>query len=150
MDLRIQYPRSIRERLGGYVHLGRMIDKCRALHAGLQGDYVYPCPLDKRLLQFAGISSEAFAREVQSRTDREIVDWFQTNATDHTPSEIEAWNEMMLHARPDTEAKWTYFKNTRDAIDPRRTDITTWVDLLDLDEKRIVPSRNVSMAGGRG
>ncbi|MBA2252621.1 MAG: DUF5069 domain-containing protein [Nitrospirales bacterium] len=142
MDLRSQHPRSIRERLAGYVHLGRMIDKCRALRAGMQGDYVYPCPLDERLLQFAGISSEAFAREVQSRTDREMVDWFQINATAHTPSEIEAWNEMMLTAGPDTEDKWTYFKNSRDAIDPRRTDITTWTDLLDLDEKRIVPTRN--------
>ena len=142
VNLRHQYPRSIRERLGGYVHLGRMIDKCRALQAGMQGDYVYPCPLDERLLQFAGISSEAFAREVQSRADREMVDWFQINATPHTPAEIEAWNEMMLSAGPDTDDKWTYFKNTRDAIDPRRTDITTWADLLDLDEKRIVPSRN--------
>jgi hypothetical protein len=142
VDLRNQYPRSIRERLGGYVHLGRMIDKCRALQGGIQGDYVYPCPLDERLLQFAGISSEAFARAVQSRTDQEMVDWFQINATAHTPSEFEAWNEMMLTAGPDTEDKWTYFKNTRDAIDPRRTDIITWVDLLDLDEKRIVPSRN--------
>lgn len=142
MDLRNQYPRSIRERVAGYVHLGRMIDKCRALQAGMQGDYIYPCSLDERLLQFAGISSEAFAREVQSRTDQEIVDWFQINATAHTLSEIEAWNETMLTAGPDTEDKWAYFKNTRGAIDPRRTDITTWADLLDLDEKRIVPSRN--------
>lgn len=150
MDLRHQHPRSIRQRLDGYVHLARMIDKCRALQAGMQGEYVYPCPLDERLLQFAGISSEAFAREVRSRTDQEIVNWFQTNAAAHTPSEIEAWNEVMLTAGPDTEEKWTYFKNTRDAIDPRRTDITTWADLLDLEEQRIVPSRNVSMAGGRG
>lgn len=150
MDLRHQHPRSIRQRLGGYVHLARMIDKCRALQAGMQGEYVYPCPLDERLLQFAGISSEAFAREVRSRTDQEIVNWFQTNAAAHTPSEIEAWNEVMLTAGPDTEEKWAYFKNTRDAIDPRRTDITTWADLLDLEEQRIVPSRNVSMAGGRG
>lgn len=150
MDLRHQHPRSIRQRLGGYVHLARMIDKCRALQAGMQGEYVYPCPLDERLLQFVGISSEAFAREVRSRTDQEIVNWFQNNAAAHTPSEIEAWNEVMLTAGPDTEEKWTYFKNTRDAIDPRRTDITTWADLLDLEEQRIVPSRNVSMAGGRG
>jgi hypothetical protein len=142
VDLRNQYPRSIRERLGGYVHLGRMIDKCRALQAGMQGDYIYPCPLDERLLQFAGISSEAFAREVQSKADREMVDWFQINGTTHTASEIEAWNEMMLTAGPDTEDKWTYFKNTRDAMDPRRTDVITWADLLDLDEKRIVPARN--------
>lgn len=141
MDLRIHYPRSIRERLGGYVHLGRMIDKCRALQAGMQGDYVYPCPLDERLLRFAGISSEEFSSEVQARTDQDMVDWFHRKAVPHTPSDIDSWNEMMLSVGPDTEDKWTYFKNTRDAIDPRRTDITTWADLLDLDEKRIVPLR---------
>jgi hypothetical protein len=48
----------------------------------------------------------------------------------------------MLTTGPDTEDKWTYFKNTRDAMDPRRTDVITWADLLDLDEKRIVPARN--------
>jgi hypothetical protein len=142
MDLRHQYPRSIRERSGGYVHLGRMIDKCRALQAGMQGDYVYPCPLDQRLLQFAGMSAETFAREVSSRTDQEMVGWFEIHAMPHSQAEIEAWNEMMLTAGPDTEEKWTYFKKTRDAIDPHRTDITTWADLLDLDEQRAVPSRN--------
>ena len=68
-----------------------------------------------------------------------MVQWFQRKAVPHTPSDIESWNEMMLSLGPDTEDKWTYFKNTRDAIDPGRTDITTWADLLDLDEKRVVP-----------
>ncbi len=50
----------------------------------------------------------------------------------------------MLTVEPDTEDKWAYFKNTRDSIDPRRRDITTWADLLDLDEKRPVPIRTVA------
>lgn len=150
LDLRIHYPRSIRERLAGYVHLARMIDKCRAFQAGMQGDYIYPCPLDEQLLRFAGISSEEFSREVQAKTDREIADWFRTRAAAHTPSEIEAWNDMMLTIGPNTEDKWTYFKKTRDGIDPRRTDITTWADLLDLDEKRPVPRRMGAATGGQG
>ncbi|MBI5777374.1 MAG: DUF5069 domain-containing protein, partial [Nitrospirae bacterium] len=44
MDLRKNYPRSPREKLAGYVHLPRMIDKCRASLAGTEGDYIYPCP----------------------------------------------------------------------------------------------------------
>jgi hypothetical protein len=70
-------------------------------------------------------------------------------ATVHTPPEIESWNEMMLTIGPDTEDKWTYFKKTRDAIDPHRIDITTWADLLDLDEKRPVPIRMQAATGGR-
>ena len=116
----------------------------------MQGDYIYPCPLDERLLQFAGISAEEFSREVQTKTDHEMDDWFRMRATVHTPSEIESWNDMLLTVGPDTEDKWTYFKKTRDAIDPDRTDITTWADLLDLDEKRPVPRRNGHAAGGRG
>ena len=150
IDLRMQYPRSMRERLAGYVHLGRMIDKCRAIRAGMQGDYIFPCPLDEQLLQFAGISADEFARAVQSRTDQEMAEWFRMRATVHTPSEIESWNDMLLDVGPDTEDKWTYFNKTRDAIDPDRTDITTWADLLDLDEKRPVPRRNGQAAGGRG
>jgi len=46
---------------------------------------------------------------------------------------------MMLTRGPDTEEKWQYFKSIRDAVDSRRTDITSWVDLLDLEERRPVP-----------
>jgi len=116
----------------------------------MQGDYIYPCPLDEQLLQFVGISSEEFAREVQAKTDQEMADWFRIRAAVHTASEIESWNDMMLTIGPDTEDKWTYFKKTRDAIDPRRTDITTWADLLDLDEKRPVPLRTELPTGGWG
>ena len=50
MDLRTTFPRSMKTRLGGYVHLARMIDKCRAVLAGTEGEYIYPCPMDDRLL----------------------------------------------------------------------------------------------------
>ncbi len=141
MDLRSSYPRSLRETLGGHVHLGRMIDKCRAVLAGTEGEYVYPCPLDKRLLEFAQVSAEQFTEAVRTGSDAEVAEWFQTNAAPHTAEEIEAWNKMMVTRGPDTEEKWEYFKELRDAVDPARTDITTWADLLDLDEKRTVPKR---------
>ena len=148
MDLRTRYPRSPREKLAGYVHLGRMIDKCCAVLAGTQGEYIYPCPLDNRLLEFAGTTAEEFTEAVKGRTDeaRErsddaIVEWFRKTAEPHIAAEIEQWNEMMLTGGPDTEDKWAYFRKQRDAIDPSRTDITSWADLLDLDEKRPVPKR---------
>ncbi len=141
MDLRTEYPRSIRSPLGGYLHLARMIDKCRAKHAGTLGDYIFPCPIDQRLLDFSGISSDAFLAAVHSRTDAEILQWFQDSAFPHTPQEIEDWNMALLNRGPDTEEKWKSFQEIRDRIDPTRTDITTWADLLDLDEKRDVPLR---------
>ena len=148
MDLRTTYPRSVRERLAGYVHLGRMIDKCRAVHAGMQGDYVYPCPMDQRLLQFAGISSESFLHAAHGRTDQDIAEWFIRTALPHEQSAIETWNESFLGVEPDTEEKLAYFVKTRHAIDATRTDITTWADLLDLEEKRHVPNRHATATGG--
>jgi hypothetical protein len=49
---------------------------------------------------------------------------------------------------PDTEEKLAYFVKTRHAIDATRTDITTWADLLDLEEKRHVPNRHATAIGG--
>ena len=141
MDLRSHYPRSVREKLAGYVHLARMIDKCQATLAGTHGDYIYPCPLDNRLLEFAGITAEQFTEAVGGRSDQAVAESFRKTAKPRSADEIEQWNEMMLTRGPDTEEKWAYFRKQRDAIDPSRTDITAWADLLDLDEKRPVPKR---------
>jgi hypothetical protein len=139
MDLRRQPPRPVRDKVAGYVHLGRMLDKCRATLAGTHGDYIYPCPLDRRLLEFAGITPEQFSEAVQSRSDAEAAAWFRQTSARHSDAEIEAWNRTMVGLKPDNDDKWSYFKSVRDAIDPKRTDITTWADLLDLEEGRTIP-----------
>lgn len=146
MDLRAHFPRSIRAKLGGYVHLGRMIDKCRAVLAGTQGEYIYPCPMDRRLLEFAGIAPDEVSRVAQGQPDDSVASWFLAKATSHSQAEIEAWNKMMLSLSPDTEEKWAYFNACRNAVDPTRTDITTWADLLDLEERRPVPVRQAAPA----
>lgn len=150
MDLRTTVPRSVREQLAGYVHLPRMIDKCRAVLAGTQGEYIYPCPMDKRLLELVGITPEQFQEAVRTNsTDEAVADWFRKAAAPHSREEIEAWNEGFLTREPDDDEKWEYFKQLRDAIDPTRTDIRAWADLLDLDERRSVPRRPAPAAPGR-
>lgn len=144
MDLRTHFPRSIRMKPGGYAHLGRMIDKCRAVLAGTQGEYIYPCPMDRLLLEFAGIAPDEFSQVVQGGSDEAVVSWFLAHAIPHPQAEIEAWNQMMLSLSPDTEEKWAYFKACRNAVDPTRTDITAWADLLDLEEHRPVPVRSAA------
>lgn len=149
MDLRVNYPRSVKEKLGGFVHLARMIDKCRAALAGTLGEYIYPCPLDRRLLDFVGIAPEDFLQAVKDQPDEGIVRWFLAHATPHSPEEIEDWNRMMLSLGPDTAEKLVYFRSCVEKINPTRTDITTWADLLDLEEGRPVPIRQTAIAGGR-
>lgn len=142
MDLRRHVPRSPRQLLAGYVHLGRMLDKCRASLCGTLGEYIYPCPMDQRLLNFAGIPAEQFTDAVKrTSSDANLAEWFHKTAKPHSEAELEEFNQMMLTHGPDTPEKQASFKKTRDIIDSSRTDITSWADLLDLEEGRSVPRR---------
>ncbi|MGB5040307.1 MAG: DUF5069 domain-containing protein [Nitrospira sp.] len=142
MDLRTTFPRSMRVRLEGYVHLARMIDKCRAVLAGTEGEYIYPCPMDDRLMAFAGITAAQFTAAVkQHLSDEGVIQWFRVMATPHPQAELEEWNRMMLSRGPTTPEKQASFNKYRDAVDPSRTDLTSWADLQDLEEGRTVPRR---------
>jgi len=143
MDLRKSFPRSMQAKLEGYVHLARMIDKCRAVLAGTEGEYIYPCPMDDRLLEFAGITAEQFTATVKAnQTDEGIAQWVRKKVKPRTQAKLDEWNEMMLERGPSTLEKQEYFKKLRDAIDPSRTDLTSWADLQDLEEGRTVPHRS--------
>ena len=132
----------MRVKLGGYVHLARMIDKCRAVLAGTEGEYIYPCPMDERLMEFAGISCDQFTAAVKMHPDDAgVVDWFQQTTQSHTPDELESWNQKLLTRGPSSPTSAAKFKKYLNAIDPSRTDITAWADVQDLEEGRVVPTR---------
>ncbi len=81
LDLNETPPRSPRETLGGYVVLGRALDKCRAELNGTLGDYHFDCPLDNEFLGFAEISAEAFREFVATgASDDEVAEWIGRNA----------------------------------------------------------------------
>jgi hypothetical protein len=134
----------MRIKLEGYVHLARMIDKCRAVLAGTEGEYIYPCPLDERLLEFVGITSDQFTSAVNTHpTDAGVVAWFQQTAKPHPSAKLDEWNEMLLARGPGSPESLERFKKYRDAVDPSRTDLTAWSDLQDLEEGRDVPRQMV-------
>jgi len=139
LDLTKTYPRSPKETMGGFVHLPRMIDKARAKAAGTVGEYIYPCPLDKSLLEFLEITAESFFDVVQRYEERQMIAWLMQNAKSRSKEEIARWNQEMLNRKPQTEESLKYFQETRDRVAPQRKDVTTWVDLLDLEEGRPVP-----------
>ena len=66
MDLTRTYPKSPKETLLGLVHLPRMIDKAKAFKENNLGEYIYPCPLDKLLLNFFIVDYEEFAKKITS------------------------------------------------------------------------------------
>ena len=142
MDLRTRFPRSMRATLAGHVHVARMIDKCRAVLAGTEGEYLYPCPMDERLLQFAGMTSEQFTAAVKANpTDAGVEAWFRQTARPHPPAELDAWNQHLLARGPSSAESAERFRRYLNAVDPSRIDITAWADLQDLEEGRHVPRR---------
>ena len=142
MDLRANFPRSMKFKLAGHVHLARMIDKCRAVLAGTEGEYIYPCPMDERLMEFVGMTSDQFTAAVKANsTDEEVVKWLEQTAQPHQPAELEEWNQKLLARGPSSPESAARFKKYLAAVDPSRTDITAWSDLQDLEEGRVVPRR---------
>jgi hypothetical protein len=132
----------MRVKMEGYVHLARMIDKCRAVLAGTEGEYIYPCPMDERLMEFAGITADQFTAAVKAiPSDDAVTEWFTRTAKAHPSAELEAWNHMMLNRGPSSPASMVRFKKYLDAVDPSRTDLSAWSDLQDLEERRRVPKR---------
>lgn len=134
-DLTQRPPRSVRNRLGGYVLLPRMLDKGRAEIAGKNGDYHYNCPLDQRILGFLGIDAAALRTQLeQGKGDAEILEWIKANqANKHTPEQIAAWSAEQDSREPDADSR-EFFAGLLQSTGSKRTDIKTWADLLDLDD----------------
>jgi hypothetical protein len=134
-DLTQRPPRSMRTRLGGYAILPRMLDKGRAEIAGKSGEYHYNCPLDQRILGFLGIDAETLKAQLATgKGDGEILEWIRSNQMNkHTDAEIEAWSDTAERREPDAESR-EFFNELRAAAAPKRSDIATWADLLDVDD----------------
>ncbi len=135
-DLTKRPPRSPRVKLGGYVILPRLLDKCRATIAGKPGEYHYACPVDQRFLGFVGIDPEALKNEVATgKGDGDILEWINANAKHpRTEGEIAAWSAIQNERVPaDTESR-EFFNALQKACAPKREDIATWFDVLDADD----------------
>jgi hypothetical protein len=67
-------PRSRQLVMGGVPWLPRITDKARAKLRGTIGDYIYPCPADRKFLEKLGITADEFTAIIASTsTDQEVV-----------------------------------------------------------------------------
>lgn len=133
-DLTRHPPRSPRTRLGGYVHLPRLIDKARAVIAGTNGDFHFDCPMDKRFWAFTGIAPEAMFAEIKSgKSDSELLAFVQAN-TRRGPSEIAEWSRWFEQLTPTNPDSREFFNEVHRKNAPQREDIATWFDWLELDD----------------
>lgn len=136
IDLTKRPPRSARVRLGGYVILARMLDKGRATIAGKNGEYNYACPMDQRFLDFVGIDPESLKAEIaKGKSDSELLEWIKTHARyKKTEPEIAAWSCLAENRAPTDPESRAYFNDLHAKVAPKRDDIASWFDLLDVDD----------------
>lgn len=129
-------PRSPRVRLGGYVMLPRSIDKARAKSAGKNGEYLFPNPMDKWLLEFVGISPDDFLAFVaQGKSDTEILAWVNATSSPRRSSwEIAAFSSWLENLAAGDVRRHTMFAEQLKQHAPDRDDIRTLMDRLDFDD----------------
>ena len=135
-DLTQRPPRSPRARLGGFALLPRMLDKGRATLAGKHGEYKYDCPLDEHLTTFLGIDADALKAELATgKGDGEILEWILANAKNkRAPWEVAQWSVWRDQVVPSDVETREFFNGYHKQVGEKREDISTWADVLDLDD----------------
>lgn len=135
-DLRQRPPRSPRVRLGGYVILPRLLDKGRASIAEQNGEYHYACPVDQRFIDYTGIDPDQLKEQLATgKGDADILEWIQANARyKREPWEIAQWSAYQEARVPSDYETREFFNGLHKQAGVLREDITTWFDVLDLDD----------------
>jgi hypothetical protein len=142
MSEEIIYPRSPHEVMAGWVYLPRFVDKIRLHLAGkLPADYQanFTKGFDGFWLQSAGLTAEQFIAVVKSTiTDGQVCDWVRVNVN-RTLEEKNAFREKLLNrGRAGDEEIHARFKMRKEQAGlSDRNDVQTFVDLIEVDEKRM-------------
>ncbi|MDB6140500.1 MAG: hypothetical protein JWO94_3572 [Verrucomicrobiaceae bacterium] len=135
-DLTKQAPRSPRTQVGGYVILGRAIDKGRATLNAANGEYHFDCPLDNFLFGFKGVKGEDVKQLLaDGASDDEVAQWLTANGTHKTEAEIKAWNEQTEGFKPydvPDKKEWFVEECAKVGVDPATS---TLFDMLEADDK---------------
>ncbi len=144
MDLTKEYPRSVHDKVLGVVQLARTVDKAKAAASGNIGEYHYNCPMDQAVFGFLGIDKDQLLDIIRaSKSETEIETRLAPIVRKKSAAEIERWNDEWLNHRPEGPSLEAFLA-LREQVAPDRTDVVTWADLLDLDEKRAVPVRTLA------
>ena len=134
MNLIQSIPRSPKIKMEGLVMVPRMIDKARAYNSNTLGDYIFPCPLDEIILEFLDTDYKKFARQTQKLTDKEMAVWIDKKCLHRSEGDKEHINNKLLEQKPDTQRSLDRFNEIRNKINPVVKNITTWIDLIELEE----------------
>jgi hypothetical protein len=85
-------PRRGRDRIGDFCWLARVFDKGRAKRDDTIFDYIYPCPLDKGVMERWGITPEQFDEALKTiDTDDGILAWVKERVSDAQRETANTW-----------------------------------------------------------
>jgi hypothetical protein len=127
--------------MSGWMHLPRYIDKVRLHLAGkLHADYQpnFGKGFDGAWLKASGLTHEQFIEVVKGTiTDGEVADWVAKNVKKTEAEKREHADGMKNYPKADDAAMQDRLKQRKEAAGlTHRTDITTFIDFIDADEKR--------------
>jgi hypothetical protein len=138
----IIYPRSPRETMDGWMHLPRYIDKIRLHLAGkLHPEYRdnFGKGFDEKWLKAAGVTQEQMIEVVKnSITDGEVCDWVRRNVKKSAAEKAAHAQSMLDYPKAGDDAMQARLKMRKEQAGvAHRDDIQTFVDVIDVDEKRL-------------
>jgi hypothetical protein len=137
MDLSKQPPRSPNAMMAGIVSLPRLIDKTRALAEGTLGDYHVNCPHDRPALQFLGVDFATFNAKIKEigDDDARVEEWAKSLLANRSAEALTHFNAARRTWSPNAGSQ-PHFDELKEQLAPGRSDVTTWFQLLDIDDGR--------------
>ena len=138
----IIYPRSPRETMDGWSYLPRYLDKIRLHLAGkLHADYQenFGQGFDGMWLKYAGVTHEQMIEVVKhSITDGEVCEWVRQNVKKSSAKKAAYAQDVFSRPKADNAEAVARLKMRKEQCGgAHRDDVKTFVDVIDLDEKRI-------------
>jgi len=86
------FPRRGRTKLGDFYWLARVFDKGRAKRDDTIFDYIYPCPLDKGVMERWGITPAQFDEALKTiDSDEGILAWAKAHISDAQREAANTW-----------------------------------------------------------
>ena len=135
------YPRSPYEKMDGWVHLPRLIDKIRLNKAGQLHEDYQPNYLNKGFdlawFEASGVASETLSEVVtNSITDGQICDWIKANVNKSDSEKKTLQNNLLSYGTHGVLLEKLIQRKAESGLQDRH-DIQCMFQYIDADEGRI-------------
>ncbi len=138
-DLTARPPRTAFLRtVAGIVGAARMADKARGKRSGKLGAYRYgdDSYVDRTILELLGLSPQDFEEAAwRNPNDAELGEWIREQSS-FTAAGVSVLNAHLTPRGLATADVAETFRKRRDEVCPDRPDVTTYFELMDIDDEQ--------------